>query len=111
MPGARGSQDRLLISLELDLWMVMGYHMGVGNWTWGPLQEQQMLTAEPFLQRFYTVLNCEYYNKLFSWHCWGSNSGHGTCEANALPVSRISSPTRNIPVHIPWHVNLYPYSK
>lgn len=57
MPGARGSQARVLNSwnwiygwLWVTIWVLETGHGG-------PLQEQQMLTAEPFLQHLYTVLN------------------------------------------------------
>jgi hypothetical protein len=45
---ALGGQKRALAPLDLESLMVVSYHLGVGNWNPGPLQEQQMLlTTEP----------------------------------------------------------------
>ena len=53
VPGASRNQKNALDALELEVQMVVSYHMCAGNGELGPLEEQLvLLTAEPSFQPY-----------------------------------------------------------
>ena len=63
VPNAQGDQKRELGPLELKLWMVVNWVLGIepvgaGDWTWVLEEESVLLTTEPSLQPLYGTSFC-----------------------------------------------------
>lgn len=47
MPGAHKCQKKTLDPLELELWMLVNYYVGAGNWNWVPCKSSKCSNLWP----------------------------------------------------------------